>query len=379
MTPIRVLYDEQIFLLQRHGGISRYFVELIKQFQDNPHLGIEPVVELKAARNEYFLERFRDMNPKIIRTKRRAALSLCILMMKNRTACNSADLVHLTFYLPGFLGRFPNLPKVTTLFDMIPETETETFRLWNPHFAKKNYLKNADTVLSISETSTSDLRNILNFGLPVMTTYLGVGGDFRPGLNRPPLAPENYLLMVGNRQGYKNWKTVVKAFSLVVQEWPDLVLVLAGGGTLSNKEKRILRNLDLTRNVQQHDFPDSELPHIFSNAQVLIAPSKKEGFGIPLVEAMASGIPVIASDTSSNREICEGAASYFPSDQIESLADIILGLLKDPASASAKAKAGLARAAYFSWRKCAVRTANAYKETMKSRRESTHFQSNETN
>jgi glycosyltransferase involved in cell wall biosynthesis len=362
MNRIRVLYDEQIFLLQKYGGISRYFVELIKQFEENPDLGIDPVINVKWARNQYLMQRYQQIIPSKSRSSLQIVGSLIPYLFRNRTATESADLVHLTFYLPGFFQRFPNLPKVTTLFDMIPENRAFIKHFWNPHFSKKGYLRKSQAVVSISDTSTAEMRNNYSFNFPVTRTYLGVSEEFRQGLGKPSWAPPSYLIFVGNRSGYKNWVTAAKAFALVAKNKVDITLLLAGGGALTKAEAHLLGQLGLTDVVKHFDVSESEMPSLYSNALALLHPSKKEGFGLPVLEAMASGTPVIASDIPVNREICQNAALYFLPNDFKSLYEAIRNILEDPKKKAEVRKAGLHRASDFSWRKCAEQTAAVYKE-----------------
>jgi glycosyltransferase involved in cell wall biosynthesis len=360
---IRVLYDEQIFLLQKHGGISKYFVELINQFTDHPELGVEPILVTTKTRNEY-LKNQVDSSLQLTTTLNQVFLSIMSGLFRGRTKPKGIDLVHHTFYLPGYLSRFPGLPRVSTLFDMIPEFAERGNRLWNPHFRKKAYLLKSEAVVSISDSSTKDMISQYGYKLPVQTTHLGVSSEFMPGL--PPIEqlPKNYFLFVGNRAGYKNARIAMSAFSTVSAQFGDVHLLFCGGGLLNKDELSEIGRLGISHKVVQREFASSELPSLYSNATALLYPTKYEGFGLPLVEAMASGVPVLASETPINLEIAGSAASYFQPDSSSELAHLLSEALRESLELKSKIREGIARAETFNWYRCAELTANVYRDVL---------------
>jgi glycosyltransferase involved in cell wall biosynthesis len=364
MPPIRVLFDQQIFLLQSFGGISRYFTELIKTYIEHPELGIVPVVESKKTFNRHLSEELAAQGFSSDNSRFRSFLRIVFggLLARNRKA--ETDLCHLTFYLPGYFSRNKTLPKVVTLFDMIPERAPAKGKLWNPHFEKRQFLTQADAVVSISETSTKDMRREFGIERQTPTTYLGVSAEFAPNLEVLEGAPETYLLYVGARFGYKDAGTAISAFAKISESFPNLHLLFIGGGALSSREKKHFRQLGISAQVAQLAVSDSELPRIYSNAVALIYPSTYEGFGLPLVEAMASGIPILASDTEINREIARDVANYFPAGDFSALASGLQVILADPSSQRTKIEVGILRSKDFSWLECARQTAEVYKAVM---------------
>lgn len=366
---IRVLYDEQIFLLQEYGGISRYFTELIKVFESNPDLGIQPLVASKTVLNRYLLEETKSLPIKRLKNSKAAIFYLAFQVLFNRQTFRAFDLVHYTFYLPGFFNRFGGRPKVVTLFDMIPEKTQKKVSLWNDHFAKRHILPKADLILSISQSSTEDMLREYRINRDVPTTYLGVGPEFQKGLQRLSWLPENYFLFVGNRGGYKDCKIALLAFSKISHLLPEVQFQLVGGGELQPEEVEYIQELGLTGKVQQQSVDSSELPNVYSGALGLIYPSRYEGFGLPLVEGMASGTPVIASDTPINKEIAGDAVSYFPIGDDQTLGDLLVQLATKPNIFDDKINKGLDRAQIFTWYKCAERTAAEYRRIMDKKKE----------
>jgi alpha-1,3-rhamnosyl/mannosyltransferase len=112
---------------------------------------------------------------------------------------------------------------------------------------------------------------------------------------------------------------------------------------------------------------DADLPSVYSNAVGLVYPSRYEGFGLPLVEAMASGVPILASRTPINMEICEESATFFPVGEHSQLALEMSNLLLDPLTFEDKIRSGLTRSKNFTWQKCAERTADEYRKLLEKR------------
>ena len=367
---IRVLYDDQIFQLQKNGGISRYFSELIKEFNRRPELGIEPVLTSTRTLNNHLLNDSGLTSLK--RNSVLAGLLRLIVQSISRTSSSqpTVDLVHHTFYLPGFFSRWSGIPKVSTLHDMIPERYQAQNRLWNPHFSKQLYLENSDLVLSVSNSSAQEMSTLFRLDRLVPVTYLGVGSQFQPGLPRPSGVSENYFLYVGNRRGYKDFETGLRAFASIASAFPEVSLQLVGGGKFTKSEKKLILRLELAGRVSQADAPSDMLPNYYANALALIYTTHYEGFGLPLVEAMASGTPILGASTPINEEVCGKAGSFFEPGAHSQLAALMSEVLQVPANFTPKVKLGLERSKTYSWRRCAEETASAYKSLMAQRKAS---------
>jgi len=367
LSPIiRVVFDEQIFLLQKHGGISRYFTELIATFEENPELGVQPVLPFQAARSEHIIARLGGSKLKRVGSTLGALILLFRSTLENRGKSFPADVVHLTFYTPGFFGRFKGIPKVSSLFDMTPELTSRRFGFWNPHLQKRKFLTQSDAIISISNSSTEDMAAVYDEQRSTPTAYLGVSSSFHPNIEEPPIQEKPYLLFIGARSGYKNWMMSALAFAEVAREHPSLKYMLIGGGPLTRSERRVLKEAGILNRVIQKSVPDSDLPNYYSNALALVYPSKYEGFGLPLVEAMASGLPVLASDTRINKEICGAFAWYFPDADLVSLASLMEeAIQRTLPELHHKVGMGLQKAKKFSWYSCAENTAKVYRSLVR--------------
>jgi glycosyltransferase involved in cell wall biosynthesis len=258
------------------------------------------------------------------------------------------------------------IPRVASLFDMTPEMTSRRFGFWNPHLQKRKFLMQADATISISNSSTEDMVSIFGERSFVPTAYLGVSSSFRPKIDEPSTQQDPYFLFVGARGGYKKWMLSALAFAEISDEYPRLSYILVCGGPLSSLEKRMLKRARILNRVVQRSVPDSELPNYYSNAEALIYPSRYEGFGLPLVEAMASGIPVLASDTRINREICDTSAWFFPDEHRASLVDLMKEALEGKLPQQEyRIATGLQRAKKFTWYSCAENTAQVYRSLVR--------------
>jgi glycosyltransferase involved in cell wall biosynthesis len=141
-------------------------------------------------------------------------------------------------------------------------------------------------------------------------------------------------------------------------------MLLAGGGPLTRKEKKLISNLAVQNSVIQVSVNSRDLPSVYSNALCLVYPSRYEGFGLPLVEAMASGLPILAANTAINTEISGNCASYFQVGNLLGLSELMLQVGLNQNNFQDKVKSGLGKAKGFTWERCAELTAAEYRRTI---------------
>ncbi len=179
------------------------------------------------------------------------------------------------------------------------------------------------------------------------------------GLRRP------YLLYVGTIEPRKNLTTLIRAYDDLIHATPHRPqLVLCGGrGWLCDAIYRMVDDLKLNDQVRFTGYVDEDdLPALYSSAEVFIYPSQYEGFGLPPLEAMACGTPVITSNTSSLPEVVGEAGFKLPPHDVEALTETMTKLLADSAVRQHYIRAGLERAQLFSWERAARATQAVYDE-----------------
>jgi glycosyltransferase involved in cell wall biosynthesis len=233
--------------------------------------------------------------------------------------------------------------------------------------------RRADRVVTDSEFSRADIERL--YGLApgkVAVAYAGVAERFRPpadpagaaaalaryGVRRP------YVLYVGRLNERKQLPVLIRAFARAVAPAPrrDLQLVIAGKSDFLKADlATISREVGAADRVRLIGFvPDDDLPPLYGAAELFVYPSLFEGFGLPVLEAMACGVPVIASPYASLPEVC-GDAAMLVEPAVEPLAEAIARVVSDPAVGARLRRQGLARAGDFSWEATARRTLDVFR------------------
>ena len=358
---LRVSFDSQIFRMQRRGGISRYFTELLNAFHTNPGLEVEPVLRARLIASQHLAEaglgRHLLVHPRILHHTEEVATRLS---KKPR----DIDLIHHTYYSSRFLQRAPSVPRVSTIHDMIPELVPEFFPHGNPHQAKRQYVEQSDGLVFVSETSRRDLSRIFGpIDVPSAVTHLAPSSEFYP--RNPENDHGSYAIFVGSRGGYKDFGTLLSALALVPSR--DLALIAVGGGPFTPNEFSRMDALGLIGRVRHLSVTDSELAKLYGESIGLVMPSLYEGFGLPVVEAMASGCPVVLSDTEIFREVAGEAAQFFSAKDALALSEILDRLTHDASLRRAMKRSSIVRSKDFSWSRTARVTAHLYREVLAAR------------
>ena len=277
-----------------------------------------------------------------------------------------------------FLSPVPELPSslsipaLAVIHDLTPLVLPGSSRLhhttlfrWSTHM-----LGAASCLVAVSRHTLEDIdRMRLYPDKPRQVIYNGthfldlVDG---PGFANAPARP--YLLYVGGFLPHKNVPLLITAFHELAQEIPHQ-LVLAGWGP--ERIMRPLRALITALGIQgriilRHDVPDPELAELYRHCDLFIYPSRYEGFGLPVLEAMACGAPVLSSDAASLPEVGGDAVTYFAPDSRDQLVAKIRDLLADPARRRESAEKGRVRARAFTWERAAREFSDLIRQTIQS-------------
>ena len=375
---VRVLVDDQVFLLQRRGGISRYFVELLREFAA-PDVGVRAVTPYGIVRNQHLVDAFpaiyRGVPELLDRPVRRLSRSSVVRRLvarglrmtsrhhdANRTP---VDVVHHTYYAADAGNPPTGAKRVCTVHDMIPELMPDAFPRGNPHEDKHRYVTEVDGVICVSETTRRDMERCYGrLEKPIAVIHLGVAPEFSAAAGGVSLLPWPYVLFVGQRKGYKNAKVLLRAWPAVVESLPELRLVMVGGGRFSSAELDLLAGLGVQDSVIRLEASDAEIPRLYASAQAFVFTSRYEGFGLPVLEAFAAGTPAVLAETDCLREVGGEAGSYFDPDDPAELASLLIRLITDEAARTRIVEAARSRAAEFSWRRTAQETAQFYRRVI---------------
>jgi alpha-1,3-rhamnosyl/mannosyltransferase len=227
----------------------------------------------------------------------------------------------------------------------------------------------------ITDSETVKREAVAHFGLDpsrVTAIQLGVGPEFEPRtaegtratLARHGLVHGRYVLSVGTLEPRKNLATAIRAYaSLPAAVRNDLPLVVAGmKGWLNEALEAMVAKLEGDGSVRFLGYvAQDDLPQLYSGALVMVYPSRYEGFGLPVVEAMASGVPVLTTNASCLPEVAGGAAELVSPDDEEAMASALRRLLEDAPRRKQLAALGVERARRFTWARCAEETVAVYR------------------
>jgi mannosyltransferase len=218
-------------------------------------------------------------------------------------------------------------------------------------------MEKADALISISESTRSDLLRIYPriSASKVHVVPLAAGSQFFPLGVEADSADRPYALFVGARAGYKNFEAAARGVSMM----SDMDLVCVGGGAFTDTERALLSGLLPGRHKHSGYVGGLELNRLYNSAHCLVYPSLYEGFGIPILEAMAAGCPVITTRRSSMAEIALENAVMLDDPSPEAIAAGLLLLLDSQVRANYSAL-GKKNAQRFSWAKVAAQTLQVY-------------------
>jgi len=332
--------------------------------------------------------------------KAKKAPGFSLQLVKKGEISQDCDLVHYP-YFDFFWTTLPlkkKLPMVVTIHDVIPLVFPDKFpkgiKGWLKFQIQKFALRSVAAVITDSENSKNDI--VKHLGFPkekIFVIPLAPGGEFKPIkstklLNRNIVKynlPEKFVLYTGDVNWNKNVEGLIKAFSRIqrykrslnsLRGYKDikiqkLELVLAGKAFEDKKLKetrsifQLIKKLGLTNQVKILGYvPIKDLVVIYNLAMIYCQPSFYEGFGLPVLEAMACGTPVICSQASSLSEVAGKAAFFINPNDYDSIAQGIERLIKDKELSKALEQKGLEQVRKFSWEKTAGETMKVYEDAL---------------
>jgi glycosyltransferase involved in cell wall biosynthesis len=367
---MKIIYDHQIFTRQQYGGISRYFyeisrripllegdsVEIFAPFHINEYLGFSASrggggIKVPKIRGASWATGVFDskLGKMFIKRKRDVAIH------------------HETYYSMASYSPAP-AKRVITVYDMIHERFPDAFaRDDKTSEIKRHAVNRADHVICISESTRRDLIEMTGVSVEKTSViYLGHSLTAATKLvTAKGTGGRPFLLYVGARGGYKNFDSLLVAYSRSDKLRREFSLTCFGGGELTARESSLMKSLGLKAgDLILAGGGDAVLSNLYAAAAAFIYPSLYEGFGIPPLEAMSHGCPVICTNTSSLPEVVGNAAELFcpwDHDALTSSIERVVGSAERSAHLVAQ---GYQQVARFSWEKCALETLNEYKRLL---------------
>jgi glycosyltransferase involved in cell wall biosynthesis len=282
----------------------------------------------------------------------------------------NCELFHATEHL---LLPLRDCPTVLTVHDLIfhlfPQHHKRLNR-WYLNAAMPLYCRRADVIICVSEHSKADLVRVWDVDpTKIHVVYEAADAHFRPAsLERVAAVraryglPERYLLSVGTIEPRKNLVRLLDALAVLRHKGDDVRLVIVGRlGWLYDDFQSELERFEHRQSVLQLGFvPDDDLPAVYSAASITVLASVYEGFGLPVLESMACGTPVVSSRASSLPELGGEAAWYFDPRNVQEMAQVIDQVWHDAELRREMSQRGLAQAARFSWSRAAQETLRVY-------------------
>ena len=232
-------------------------------------------------------------------------------------------------------------------------------------------MERATHVLADSEATKADLMAVWQVPEEKVTAlYSGVSDRFQPVEEKKELAEVRrvyglgerpYILAVGTVQPRKNYQMLIRAFQPVAERFPHLLVIAGGKGWMEEKMTAEVERQGLLERVRFTGFvADAHLPALYSGASLLAFPSLYEGFGLPILEAMACGVPAVIADTSSLPEVGGDAAVQLSATDEEAWSETMLALLENDQQREQIVEAGFVQVGRFSWRKAAQELLQVY-------------------
>jgi glycosyltransferase involved in cell wall biosynthesis len=263
-------------------------------------------------------------------------------------------------------------PLVVTLHDLIPLVVSGVmpslpkrliYRMWNARAASA-----ANLIIVASRATRQDVARLFPAAEDKLVVTPYAADDFSSGPasqlagRLAQLISTPYLLAMGNTKPHKDLPTLLNAFGIVASSFPDLRLLLVGSEPAGYLEIQLagVPNEIATRVVFSGPISDAELRTLYAGAAVFVCPSRYEGFGLPALEAMALGAPVVCADAASLPEVVGDAALLFPPGEQVMLADAVARILRDQALRHQIVTAGRSRAAQLTWANTAAATVAVY-------------------
>ena len=355
-----ILCNSQFFH-QRFGGVTRYSSCLIQKMISNDikFKICSPIFKnnyLKGVNKKYIFGQYFYKYPNIF-----------ILRFINNFLLNfflnnkKKNLIHF-MYDPEYLHKFNSKKKIITIHDTIHEKFSSVYK--DEFFTKrKEIFERMDKIICVSENTKNDLLNFYNLSDNKIEVIYNGSNHLIPIQkidNKEVLNNKPYILYVGSRSKYKNFKLFIKAFTKSKKISDNFNIVFFGGGKFSRLEINFFNELKILNKINLILGDDSKLKFCYQNASLFVYPSLYEGFGISILEAMHEECPTLVSDIPVFREILNGKGAFFNPQNMEDLIFNMEKILFDNEIKKNLISDGKIISKKYSWDECYNKTIKLY-------------------
>ncbi|WP_338409384.1 glycosyltransferase family 1 protein [uncultured Flavobacterium sp.] len=305
---MKIYLDNIIYSKVKNGGVSNYWFELTQYLEKQNKFDLHYLESINAKEN-FHRQKLEFSAKQIIKTKSNSIHRI----LPNYYNSDDSFIYHSSYYR-GLIGS-KNKIEVTTVYDFIHSYYANYKNKQLHNILKYSAIKRSKGVICISHNTYTDLKRLcpLKPSQKAAVIHVGVSDDYFPIKNytvseinfiKTNQLEEDFLLFVGGRTSYKNFNFVAS----VLNELQNHKLVVVGGGIFNESEIKLFSKEAFQRVVFLPSLENKELNVLFNKALALVYPSSYEGFGIPVVEAMRAGCPVIGLDNATIREVAENSA-----------------------------------------------------------------------
>lgn len=355
---MKIYFDISTLNPDKVTGVGVYMLELMHFLNRDAKIVLHPVVKLSRMKKRKTLSHFLKQSVGLIYSP------ISILKSPNTV-----------FHGPDFkLNQKGVNPQVVTIHDMVVfEKQYNAPAFYHRGIADMTKVLSSGYLNAVIVNSEFTKQQVLKFfpelSNKIFVTYLGGQRLPSPCLTTGEVVLKKpYIFYLGTLEKRKNILGLIKTFEILKERFniPHQLVLAGGKGFEYEPIEEALANSRFKDSITHLSYvPDSRVASLYMAADLFFFPSHYEGFGIPVLEAMALGCPVVTSSHSAMSEICADAALYADSQDCEGFAEVIMKILNDSDLRGSLRQKGLERAKLFTWERCAQETLKVYQSLLK--------------
>ncbi|MBU2628449.1 MAG: glycosyltransferase family 4 protein [Proteobacteria bacterium] len=365
---MRVGITAELLLNAEFTGIENYICNLSENLSLNKTHDINLILPLETLNRKDSSLSIFHYSPPLSKIKLPFQSSLISSLINYPIGLKGFNAIHVPTVTAPFFFRPPEVKVVMTVHDIIPNL----FPKWQPlkrrlyfKYFLKHRFKFVDRFIAVSENTKKDMINLFNIeDDKIDVIYEGVSKRFKKEEHQEK---REFVLAVSTLEPRKNFTTLIHAFIRCKEKHniKEKLLIVGRKGWLLDHIRDIPKQY--ARDIIFKGYvSNEELVVLYQQAKLFIYPSMYEGFGLPVLEAMACGCPVITNNCSSIPEVGGVAVEYVDPENVEAFSQIIFQIISSPEQQKVLSDKGVVQAKKFTWEKCAHETINTYEKVLNS-------------